>query len=225
MRHRLQQIAGIVINTALFAFFLLVPAQTLHWRRVWILLGINAVCAAIVVIRMPQDLLKERMKGPVQQGQPVVDKVILISFMASFAAVVAFIPIDRFHLHLLPVPPLAISIVGLLIYMSGLAITGSAALANAFAAPVVRLQKDRSHHVVDTGPYRFVRHPMYAGLAPIIVGMALWLGSWAAAIAAIVPIALIAIRAVFEEKFLVRELSGYDDFTRRTRFRLIPYVW
>jgi protein-S-isoprenylcysteine O-methyltransferase Ste14 len=88
-----------------------------------------------------------------------------------------------------------------------------------------RLQSDRGQRVVDTGPYRYVRHPMYAGFIPLSVGMALWLQSYAAAIAAIVPTAIIAIRALFEEQFLVRNLPGYEEYRKRVRFRFIPYVW
>jgi protein-S-isoprenylcysteine O-methyltransferase Ste14 len=101
----------------------------------------------------------------------------------------------------------------------------AAMVANAFAAPVVKLQQERGHHVIDSGPYRIVRHPMYSGAIPMLLGMALWFGSYAAAIAAILPIALIAIRTVIEERFLRRELPEYDQYITRTRFRLIPFVW
>jgi protein-S-isoprenylcysteine O-methyltransferase Ste14 len=96
---------------------------------------------------------------------------------------------------------------------------------NAYAAPVVKLQKEREQHVIDTGPYRVVRHPMYSGFIPLLVGMALWLGSYAGALLAIVPIALLAVRTLFEERFLRRELTGYEEYMSRIRFRLIPFVW
>ena len=73
--------------------------------------------------------------------------------------------------------------------------------------------------------YRFVRHPMYSAVIPLLVGMSLWLGSFAGAIVAIVPTVLIGIRAMLEEKFLRRELPGYAEYIARTRFRMIPYVW
>jgi protein-S-isoprenylcysteine O-methyltransferase Ste14 len=84
---------------------------------------------------------------------------------------------------------------------------------------------EQKQRVVDTGPYAVVRHPMYAGAAMLIVGLPLWLGSIAATLVALAPIAVVALRAVFEEQFLRRELAGYEDYMRRVRWRLVPRVW
>jgi protein-S-isoprenylcysteine O-methyltransferase Ste14 len=73
--------------------------------------------------------------------------------------------------------------------------------------------------------YSKLRHPMYAGAVPFIVGTCLWLGSYAATLLAIVPIAVVAVRIVIEERFLRQELDGYDSYTQRTRYRLIPFLW
>lgn len=97
--------------------------------------------------------------------------------------------------------------------------------ANPFAVPVVRLQKERHQRVIDTGVYAIVRHPMYAGFVPMVVGPALWLESYVAALVAIVPIAVLAVRSVFEERFLKRELKGYNAYSEKVRYRLIPFVW
>jgi len=71
----------------------------------------------------------------------------------------------------------------------------------------------------------FSTHPMYAGFAPMAVGPALWLGSYVAALVAIVPIAVLALRSILEERFLKRELKGYEAYTEKVRYRLIPLVW
>jgi protein-S-isoprenylcysteine O-methyltransferase Ste14 len=88
--------------------------------------------------------------------------------------------------------------------------------------PVVRLQEKRHQRVIDSGIYAVVRHPMYTGFAPFAVGPALWLGSYVAALLAIVPIAVLAVRSVLEEGFLERELKGYEAYMRKVRYRLIP---
>ena len=100
-----------------------------------------------------------------------------------------------------------------------------ALLENAFAAPVVKHQEERQHRVIESGVYGVVRHPMYAGTVPLLVGMPLWLESYAAAILASIPAATLAVRIVVEERFLRRELAGYDAYTQRVRYRLIPFVW
>jgi protein-S-isoprenylcysteine O-methyltransferase Ste14 len=96
---------------------------------------------------------------------------------------------------------------------------------NAFAVTVVRLQAERQHSLVDTGPYHLVRHPMYAGSPFVLLGLSLWLGSYAAALFAILPLALLMIRIGMEERFLQRELPGYSEYMDRVRYRLVPGLW
>ena len=96
---------------------------------------------------------------------------------------------------------------------------------NAFAVTVVRHQEERHHTVVDSGPYGVVRHPMYLGHVGVIVGMCLWLESYAAALAASVPIGILMLRIVLEERLLRQKLEGYDDYTTRVRWRLISGLW
>lgn len=79
--------------------------------------------------------------------------------------------------------------------------------------------------MIDTGVYRVVRHPMYAGAVVQFVGMPLWLESYAAAMLASVPISALVPRIVIEERFLNRELTGYDAYKQRVRYRLIPFLW
>jgi protein-S-isoprenylcysteine O-methyltransferase Ste14 len=136
-----------------------------------------------------------------------------------------FIPLDAFRFHLMPKPGGLVSFLGLALYIAGWWIMTLAMKVNPFAVPVVRLQEERHQRVIDTGVYAAVRHPMYAGFIPMVVGPALWLGSYAAALLAIVPIAVLAVRSVFEEQFLKRELPGYEAYTEEVRYRLIPFVW
>jgi protein-S-isoprenylcysteine O-methyltransferase Ste14 len=96
---------------------------------------------------------------------------------------------------------------------------------NTFAAPQVRVQAARAHRVVTEGPYRIVRHPMYAGSMLWLLGTPLLLGSWWGVVAVPLLVVGMAPRAVGEERMLRRELSGYDEYARRVRFRLIPGIW
>jgi protein-S-isoprenylcysteine O-methyltransferase Ste14 len=219
---------GVLSNVTIFGLLLLLPAGTLHWWRAWMFLGVvfvGAVASTVSLYRTSKELLEERFKPPVQKGQPFVDKIVVLLLIAGFLAVIAFIPLDVFRLHLLPKPEMLVSSLGLFLFIAGWWIMTLALLENAFAAPVVKHQEERQQKVIDTGVYRVLRHPMYAGTIPLLVGMPLWLESYAAAVLAIVPIGALVVRILIEEEFLRRELKGYDAYTERVRYRLIPFLW
>jgi protein-S-isoprenylcysteine O-methyltransferase Ste14 len=96
---------------------------------------------------------------------------------------------------------------------------------NPYLSPAVRIQAERAQRVVSTGPYRYVRHPMYAGFLVYTVGTALLLASGYGLLGGLVLIALVAWRAVREERVLRAELPGYAEYMSEVRYRLIPYVW
>jgi protein-S-isoprenylcysteine O-methyltransferase Ste14 len=221
-------LAGVVFNVAFYAVLLFVPAGTLHWWRAWVFLAVTvAVMGTAVFSIWPDDtgLFSERARGIIQKGQPLWDRVFVILLVISFVGQIVFIPLDAFRFHLLPRPSWLISILGLALYIAGWWIMTLAMKANPFAVPVVRLQQDRHQRVIDTGIYSVVRHPMYAGFIPMVVGPALWMESYVAALLAIIPIAVLAMRSLFEERFLRRELKGYQAYTEKVRYRLIPFVW
>jgi protein-S-isoprenylcysteine O-methyltransferase Ste14 len=215
-------------NTGVYGAALFLTADTLDWWRAWVLLGMIAVATVATmlgVFRTRPELLAERMKGMVQKGQPVVDRVIVIAFLVAYSASLVFIPLDVFHFQLLPRPNVWVSSFGLVLIAAGWVIIALVFRENAFAAPVVKHQTEREHKVVDTGVYAIVRHPMYLGIFIFNIGIALWLESYAGAIVSLVPIAVLAVRIVFEERFLRTNLSGYQSYTERVRYRLIPSVW
>jgi protein-S-isoprenylcysteine O-methyltransferase Ste14 len=221
-------IAGVAFNVVLYALLLFVPAGTLHWWRAWVFLAVTvAVMAATIFSILPDnaDLFSQRAKGVIQKGQPLWDRVLAILLVVSYAGQIVFISLDVFRFHLVPKPGGLVSFLGLALYVAGWWIMTLAMKVNPFAVPVVRLQEERHQRVIDTGVYAVVRHPMYTGFVPMVVGPALWLGSYVAALLAIVPIAVLATRSVFEERFLKRELKGYEVYTKKVRYRLIPFVW
>jgi protein-S-isoprenylcysteine O-methyltransferase Ste14 len=96
---------------------------------------------------------------------------------------------------------------------------------NTLLAPVVKIQQERGHSVVSTGPYRAVRHPLYAGVLIFFPATAMMLGSWWGVAAAIPLAAGLVARTAMEDRELQRRLDGYPDYARRVRYRLIPGVW
>jgi protein-S-isoprenylcysteine O-methyltransferase Ste14 len=221
-------IGGGVCNVAIFGGLLLLPAGTLDWWHAWVFLGVvfvGTVASTVSVFRVNKDVLEERFKLPVRQGQPLADKIVVVLLIAAFVSLIVFIPLDVFRLHLMAQPGTLASSLGLALFVVGWWIMTLALRENAFAAPVVKHQAERQHTVISSGVYGVVRHPMYAGAVPLLVGMPLWLESYAAALLASVPIGTLAVRIVVEEQFLRRELAGYDAYTERVRYRLIPCVW
>ncbi len=222
-----QLIASLVYQLAIFGGLLLGFAGTLDWPRAWAVIALDVVgtSAGLFVVRREQGLIRERFKGPVQQGQPLADRIVTFLFLAEFFAFLALLPLDVFRWHLLPPPPFALSVVGLLLIAGSFVLITLALRANPFAAIVVRHQQEREQFVVDRGPYRFVRHPMYAGDVPLLVGIALWLGSTAGVLFALVQVATLSLRIPIEERMLRASLPGYEDYARRVRWRLVPFVW
>ena len=223
-----RQLASAVLYVALFAAFLFLPAGTMHWRAGWILLGVLVVVRALSAVRLSQlqpELAVERTTLPLQAGRSPVDLPLVLAFMASFAALIAFASADRWRLHLFPMIAPAARVTGLLLFALGGWIVYLALSTNAYAVLVVRFQAERGHRVVDAGPYRHVRHPMYSGVVVNMVGLCLWLGSTAALLAAVVPLGILAVRIVFEERLLRGQLAGYGDYAKLVRWRLVPGVW
>lgn len=223
-----REFTGLIGYTALFAVLLFPAAGTLDWPRAWVLLAVLFVSRLLGLVRtarLNRDLLNERAKGPLQQGQPLADKVLLPIFMASYAALLPICAVDCFRLRLLPAPPWGVSLAGLVLFACGWELIFRVLACNAYATLVVRHQAERRQQLIDTGPYATVRHPMYAAMIPIMTGMCLWLGSWLGVLLAAVPVAVLALRIRIEEALLCRALPEYADYARRVRYRLIPFVW
>ena len=148
----------------------------------------------------------------------------MICAMLFFCAWLAIMGLDavRFHLSHVPVWGQAVGAAGLLLshYVFWLVFRATSS-----AAPVVKIQKDRGHAIITTGPYAYVRHPMYAGAIFFILGIPLLLGSWVGLGLAVVLIAGFGYRAVMEERTLAAQFPDYADYAARVRYRLVPLVW
>ena len=223
-------IPKLLIQTAIWlgltAVLLFVPAGTLRWPEAWMFLAEFAVLGLIsgfAIARHDPELLRERMRAPVQRDQKSWDKILLTLFFALWLVQYVVIGLDaRYHVSDVP---LWLKVAGALAIAFGLYAFHVVMRTNTFAAPVVKIQTERKHSVVSTGPYAFVRHPMYAGAIPLIVGTPLLLGSWYGLAVSALLIAFLAIRAVLEEETLKAELDGYAAYAARVRYRLVPGVW
>jgi protein-S-isoprenylcysteine O-methyltransferase Ste14 len=201
-------------------------AGTLHWPAAWTFLGTIAVvgvASGLWLARRDPALLAERMRPMMQEGQPAADKKFMLVFGAASLSSFLVIGLDkRWHNVHMPVVWQALGFV-LLLASTGFILW--VMRENSFAAPVVKVQAERGHRVVDTGPYAWVRHPMYTGTMLFFVGTPLLLGSWWGVAMAPLFSILFAIRAGIEERMLLAGLSGYADYVARVRYRLVPGIW
>ena len=193
------------------------------WRDPW-LWAYVVVCSAAAgyaLFSIDEDLARERFHPPTAGADGVALNFVRV--IALTHLVVGTLDSSRWHVTS-PVP-------------SGLRAFALAAMAvtfgmfyrsmreNRFFSSVVRVQNERGHQVIDSGPYSIVRHPGYAGLILGIPFSGLALGSWIAAAIGLVMSAMILRRVMFEDAFLQRNLDGYTAYTDRVRHRLIPGVW
>lgn len=221
IRRFLQVILTMVLWMGLF----FLAAGTFAWPRAWIFVGVQLlsviVNGTVLAIKNP-ELIAER--GRVQQGTKRFDKVFAIAFAPVYLAVpiVAGLDAVRFNVSALPFSALY---VGLILHVLGMVAVGWAMVVNRHLETTVRIQTDRGHRVITTGPYRWVRHPMYVGMTLQTLACPLALGSRWAFVPALATILAVVIRTAFEDRTLRAELPGYEDFTRQTRYRLIPGLW
>lgn len=221
-------VLGGLVQPALLVLLLFGPAPTFAWWRAWFLIAFSSLATVVSLVIMQRDapeLLAERFKPPIQAGQPRSDKLVVVVLIPAFVGAILFVPKDVFVWRLLPSLGALGAAVGLVLCVLGWWIVLAAMRANAFAVPVVKDQRARRQRVADAGPYAVVRHPMYAGVGVFMVGMALWLDSTAGALAALVPMAVFAVRIRIEERFLRATLDGYAAYADRVRSRLVPGVW
>jgi protein-S-isoprenylcysteine O-methyltransferase Ste14 len=216
-----------VIWLAVMGAVLFASAGRLDWPGAWVFLlemAVLGIGTGLWLGWRDPALLAERMASPIQKGQKTWDKAFMAALIVLWMLWLALMALDasRYKWSAVPAWLQAMGAVclALCIYISALTFRE-----NSYAAPVVKIQKERGHKVISTGPYRYVRHPMYAGALLFFIGLPPLLGSWWGLAVAPLFIILIGIRAIMEERMLAAELEGYSDYAARVRYRLIPHFW
>lgn len=210
----------------IFAALLFGSAQTLAWPGAWVYLTIFFGWACLIAGRLLKenpDLLAERMKPLIQEGQPLWDKVILTLFAILFVVHLVIAGIYR-HAHL-SLFPAWIQVLGALGLGLSFWIVSLAFRANNFLANVVRNQEERGQEIVQNGPYSVVRHPMYAGAIWMFPTGGMLLGSVVSFEVGIFMSLLLLVRTELEDRELRAWLKGYTEYSRKVKYRLIPKVW
>ena len=218
------QVAGMfaVLGAALF-----VAAGTVAWAAGWaylILFFGFVVALSRWLLRANPGLLNERLTGFGAEGQKTWDKVWYALINVVFLGWLVLMPLDAVRFRWSRMPGAAHGLGALLLMASfyGFYLTFRE---NSYLSPAVRIQPERGQRVVSTGPYRWVRHPMYALAIVFFAGTTLLLGSWYGLLGGAGLVVGVAGRAVAEERTLAEGLPGYREYMKRVRYRLIPYVW
>lgn len=210
-----------VLGALLFGF-----SGDLHWVEAWIfsaILGAIGIATSGWLMARDPALLRARLSSPISADQVPAVRTLVAAVGLGFFIWTAAIGLDhRFHGRRFPAP---VEAAGGVMMAVGIGIVCWTFAANSFAAPQVRVQAERAQTVIDTGPYRFVRHPMYAGGDLYLVGIALLLGSVWGLVGSIALFLGVCWRAVGEEAILRDGLAGYETYARRMRYRIVPGVW
>jgi protein-S-isoprenylcysteine O-methyltransferase Ste14 len=209
-----------------FGVLLFVPAGRLDWARGWVYVGlmtgylsVNWACLA----RWNPELIARRMRFG--QGTKTWDKVWSVLYAPVMMAIYVAAGLEARGGAPDGSTDVADWLLGLAIFAPGAGILTWSMVVNPFFEKTVRIQTDRDHRVVDTGPYAFVRHPGYVGFLGLILSAPLLLGSaWAWGPTALSVAGLVA-RTALEDRTLQEELPGYAEYAARVRFRLVPGVW
>ena len=186
--------------------------------------ALAAGCSAVAfygVHTVSPELAQERYHPP----SGGLDGATLRWVRVLAAATVVFALLDSGRFHLSAPMPAGWRIAGLVAFLAGVGLFVYAMSVNRFFSSVVRIQDDRGHHVIDSGPYGYVRHPGYAGMVLAAAAMPLALGSWWALLPGSASVLFAFRRLSIEDRFLTANLPGYREYAARVRYRLLPGIW
>ena len=218
---------GILANLSTFAILLaclFIPAGTLSYWQAWVFLAVFAVSSqalGIYFLAHDRKLIERRMKiGPVAEQRPA-QKIISALFMLGFVGFLVLPAFDhRFGWS--PVAPV-LSILANAIIVLSFVLFFLVMQSNSYAASTIQVEEGQP--VVSTGPYAYVRHPMYSGASLLLAAMPLALGSWLSVLLLVPFFPVLAWRILDEEDFLRKNLPGYAEYMQRVQYRLVPQVW
>lgn len=220
-RYSIRETLGLaVMGVALFW-----SAGRIDWWQAWASLAVMLawiIATAIVIIGSNPELLAERL-GP-RKGGKGWDTAIMSFLGLTQLARYIVAGLDQRH-GWTGGFPLAIQISSLALSVLGYALVVWATASNAFFSQIVRIQSERGHTVATGGPYRYIRHPAYVGAILYELAIPLLLASYWAMIVSVLSAVLLIFRTALEDRTLQSELSGYDDYSRNVRYRLLPGIW
>lgn len=217
-----------IITILLFPAVILFLSGNLFWLEGWIFsLWFDAMVLSnmIYLYRNDPALLAERSKAPGSDNQKQWDKYLLTGAYLMASVWFIIMPLDAKRFGWSPYFPVLLKVLGGVALLPSLYLIYRATVENTFLSTLVRIQTDRKQQVISTGVYSFVRHPLYLGCLLMLLGAPLLLGSIYGLIIGLIAFFVLAGRIIGEEKMLVNELEGYEDYKKKVTYRLLPFVW
>lgn len=218
-------IAGgkVLVFEAVIAAVLFGSAGRVDLPWFWGLIAVHAAVLVAGATRIDPDLWRERQHpGAGPAGKEYLYRLGGLALILTHLAV-AGLDVGRYHWS--TPPPATLRAIGLVVYAFALCFLIWAMVTNRFFSSVVRLQSDRGHYVIDTGPYRFIRHPGYAGMMMAALAGGVVLGSWWSIVPIVLFAPMVIRRLSMEDRLLNAQLPGYAQYAGRVRFKLLPGLW
>lgn len=219
-----QALKGVFRLQIALGVLLFVPAWSLHYWQAWVywvLFGGATLAITLHFLRHDPALMQRRLRGGPTAEHSDLQKVVTALATTVLAGVIAFPGVEH-RLHRTVVPPGA-SLLADAVVLLGFVVVFRVFRENSHASSIIEVREGQP--VIDTGPYSVVRHPMYSGCLLIALATPVALGSYWGVLFALPSIAVLAVRLVDEERYLVEHLPGYAEYRRRVPYRLLPYVW
>ncbi len=197
-------------------------AGTVNVPSIWLYLVIYVGFSAACALAMSEGVARERLQpGPGSRPEPVYNIGATIAWIAH--VVVAALDLGRFHWS--AGFPVWLQAVGVIVMVSAMGLVVWALRHNEYLSGRIRIQSERGHRVVMTGPYAHIRHPNNAAACLIGLSSGLVFGSWPSIVPLFVWVGLVVYRTLNEEKVLFAELEGYKEYAKAVRYRCLPGVW
>ena len=188
--------------------------------------GIYGVVMTQYLLRYDPALLDERLKlVPLHKEQKTWDKIIMLLFFIAAIGLYIVPGFDVVRYGWSEALPLWMEVIAILIHIPCFVLLGWIMRENTYLAQVVKIDKERGHHVITTGPYALVRHPMYTVAIILLFAIPIALGSRYALILAVFLTVLLIVRTYLEDRTLHAELEGYPEYAKQTPYKLLPGIW
>ena len=217
------------VRMTLFAVVLMWPAGTWKWWEAWVLVGLWTLYGLVMTMYLQRNdpaLLSERLKlVPLHKEQKAWDKALMLLFFIAGIGLYLLPGFDVMRYGWSEPLPLWVRVTAMLVHIPCLVLLGWIMRENTYLSQVVKIDKERGHKVITTGPYAIVRHPMYSAVIILLFAVPVALGSRFSMILSLFLTVLLIVRTYLEDRTLHAELEGYSEYAKQTIYRLIPGLW